>query len=475
MGSNLIRKSGADQSTKADGKNSGMTVDPGPYEGVVVRHIEGTRMGQIEVYIPDRDGTFDPNKKYTPVSYASPFYGTTYGTDRQSLPDSAATAGQSYGMWMIPPDIGCKVLVTFVAGDLGRGYWFACVYDSPSHHMVPALGRAVGGGDKTGESKVLGGKIVKDQSATPVVEYSTTDPKAFTKDALVSTKRYPHDLQTSVLLNQGLDKDPVRGAISSSSLRESPSNVYGISTPGRKATQTDQVPGKKQDVIYRKGGHSFVMDDGAAGDPVNKEGTDQLIRLRSSAGHQILMNDTEQVLYIASASGRQWLEFSDNGQINIYADGGFNVRSKGTLNLHSDKTVNIQGQTVRISAVDGKGITLDSDSKVNINAMSTMGLKSNGPMTLHSMSTGAFSAAADFSATAGGSVSLNGDKVKLNCGGGGAPTPPVLIEPKSHPDVKLANGVWAAGESFESICTVAPAHEPWITDANKGKRKWPKA
>jgi hypothetical protein len=463
MGSDLIRRSGADQSTKADGKNSGMTVDPGPYEAVVVRHIEGTRMGQLEVYIPDRDGTFDPNKKYTTVSYASPFYGTTYGTDRQNLPDSAATAGQSYGMWMIPPDIGCKVLVTFVAGDLGRGYWFACVYDSPSHHMIPALGRAIG--EKTGASTALGSKVTK---LSPVVEYSTTDPKAFTKDALVSTTRYPHELQTSVLLNQGLDRDPVRGAISSSSLREAPSNVYGISTPGRKATASNQVPGKPQDVIYRKGGHTFVMDDGAAGDPVNKEGTDQLIRLRSSGGHQILMNDTEQVLYIASASGHQWLEFSNNGQINIYADGGFNVRSKGTLNLHSDKRVNIQGESVHISA-SGKGITLDTDGKINLSSMSSMSLKSVGAMTLHSMSTGAFSAAATFSATAGGAISLNGDKVNLNNGGGSPPSPPTAPTTKSFTDVALAGGMWTAGDSFESICTVAPTHEPWGTAGKRPK------
>jgi len=458
MGSNLIRRTGADQSTKADGKNSGMTVDPGPYEAIVVRHVEGSRMGQLEVYIPERDGTFDPNGKYTPVSYASPFYGTTYGTDRQNLPNTAATAGQSYGMWMVPPDIGCKVLVTFVAGDLGRGYWFACVYDTPSHHMVPGMGRAVG--NKTAPSTDALASKISSNTVVPVIEYSTSDPKAFTKDALTSTPRYPHDVQTSILLNQGLDRDKIRGAISSSSLRESPSNVYGISTPGRKATATNQVPGKTQEVIYRKGGHSFVMDDGAAGDPVNPEGTDQLIRLRSSGGHQILMNDTEQVLYIASASGHQWVEFSPNGQINIYADRGFNVRSKGTLNLHSDKAVNIQGDTVHISA-SGKGITLDTDGKINLNAMDSASFKSIGPMTLHSMSTGSFAAANGFSASSDGEISLNGSKVNLNNGGGGSPSPATPPTTTPHPDVALTNGVWTEGDTFDSICTVAPSHEPW--------------
>ena len=460
MGSNLIRRSGADQSTKADGKNSGMTVDPGPYEAVVVRHVEGTRMGQLEVYIPDMGGTYDPKADHIVVSYASPFYGTTYGTDKQSLPDTAATAGQSYGMWMIPPDIGCKVLVTFVAGDMSRGYWFACVYDTPSHHMIPAIGRAIGGKEKTKPASDALKRKVTSESVLPVIEYTTGDPGAFKNDALTNTPRNPHELQASILINQGLDKDPIRGAISSSSLRESPSNVYGISTPGRKATPGGQVPGKDQAVIYRRGGHQFVMDDGS------EKGIDQLIRLRTSGGHQILMNDTEQILYVASASGKQWLEFSASGQINIYADTGFNLRTKGTLNLHSDKKVNIQGDSVHISA-SGSGITLDTPGKMKLSALASTTIVSNGPMKLHTMAVGSFAAAGGFSASSEGEVSLNGSKVKLNDGGGGAPTPATEPDTHTHTDVSLQDGVWGEGDEFESICTIAPTHEPW---GKAGKR-----
>jgi hypothetical protein len=172
------------------------------------------------------------------------------------------------------------------------------------------------------------------------------------------------------------------------------------------------------------------------------------------------MNDTEQVLYIASASGQQWLEFSATGQINIYADRGFNLRSKGTLNLHSDKAVNIQGDTVHISA-RGKGIKLDTGGKISLSAMESASFKSIGPMTLHSMSAGSFAAAAGLKCSSEGEISLNGSKVNLNNGSGSAPTPAEPPTTKSFPDVSLKNGIWATGNSFDSICTVAPSHEPW--------------
>jgi hypothetical protein len=37
----------------------------------------------------------------------------------------------------------------------------------------------------------------------------------------------------------------------------------------------------------------------------------------------------------------------------------------------------------------------------------------------------------------------------------------------THTDVALDGGVWGEGDDFESICTIAPTHEPW---GKKGKR-----
>lgn len=467
MASNLIRTSGAGDAV-ANSKKSGFTVDPGPYEAVVMKHVEGTRMGQLEVYIPELSGSTPEESNYIPVSYASPFYGSTYGTDTQKFPDSAVTAGQSYGMWMIPPDIGCKVLVTFAAGDRGRGYWFACIYDSTSHHMVPAIGRNVGGKDKTlvpdPAVKVTGSSVL------PVIEYSTAGSTAFQADGIENTPRRPHEYQASILVRQGLDRDPIRGAISSSSMREAPSNVYGISTPGRKLTKGDQVPGKPQTVYARIGGHSFVMDDG------DKDGKDQLMRFRTSGGHQILMNDTEQVLYIASASGAQWLEFSNNGQINVYATAGFNLRTGGVLNLHSDVLLNLSAPNIKMTAVGNDkvplgSITMATSGNFTASAVGMASLKCNGALSLSAVGKASLTAGGYLSMSSVAKTSINGGMLMLNTG---LPLPPTPVTPpttKSLTDTKLSNGAWTSGGVITTGCTIAPAHEPWVDADGKRPKK----
>ena len=134
-------------------KLNGTVSDAGPYEAIVVGHVKGNRMGQLLVHITDWQGAIvdvgGVNPDAIPASYASPFYGTTYGTDTQQLPDGPVTSGQSYGFWFVPPDVGNKVLVTFVGGDISRCYWFACIYDTTSHHMVPGIARAIGGTNDT--------------------------------------------------------------------------------------------------------------------------------------------------------------------------------------------------------------------------------------------------------------------------------------------------------------------------------------
>jgi hypothetical protein len=91
-------------------------------------------------------------------------------------------------------------------------------------------------------------------------------------------------------------------------------------------------------VKSRKGGHTFVMDDGSV------LGVDQLIRLRTAGGHQILMNDTEETIYISHAKGNSWVELTADGSINIYSKSGFNLRSEGNVNIHSDQNINMNAQ-----------------------------------------------------------------------------------------------------------------------------------
>lgn len=474
MADSQLRRTGSNPAARADSRTAGMTVDPGPYEAIVVKQVESDRSGRLVVYIPDWGGLQTDPKNQIVVSYASPFFGTTYGTDSQNLPNSSFTSGQSYGFWMVPPDVGNKVLVTFAAGDRNRGYWFACCYDSPSHHMVPGLARNIGGKSKVAVSDQIKSYVTSD-AQPPVVEAATSLSEVYTNTGIDSTQRYAHDYQTMKLTAQGLINDPIRGAISSSSLRESPSNVYGISTPGRSMTKTPQLGGSNsvdaaQAVIARRGGHTFVMDDG------DKDGNDQLIRLRTAGGHQILMNDTAEgkgVLYIASATGNQWLEFSSDGSINMFGIAGFNLRSQGPLNLHSDSQVNINsGGALNLNATSVKITALTSASMEGLVSASVI---TDGFLTLSAIGKASLGSGVSTTVSSVGATSIFGATVGLN----NPSYVPVPVKPavpnlgNSLPDVVYGGSTWQyAPGALKSVCTRLPAHEPWI-DPGTGQR--PKA
>lgn len=483
---NRYRSTKPNADAKASSERSGQTVDAGPYVATVVGHVKGSRLGQLKVMVPDWQGDdIIPDDGIT-VTYASPFYGTTFGTDTQLNPNTPATSGQSYGFWAVPPDIGNKVLVCFAKGDLMEGYWFACVYNRPSHHMVPGIARSVGGADSTlAPADAVGARLSGD-SNIPVQEFDTSDPNWTKSDGLVNTKRYPHEFQTMQLINQGLDKDKQRGALSSSSLRESPSNVFGMSTPGPKGTKEDQSSTNPDIVYMRKGGHQFVMDDG------DKDGNDQLIRLRTSGGHQILMRDDSKyttpdgetvnsgIMYISSASGNQWLEFSADGSINIFGSGGINMRSYGPINMHSDTLVSIQGAAVNITAASsgspnvpssgfsglGNNVTINSSGSVAIAAVTTAAIKSS--MMLNLSACGSVSIASDGATSVSGltRLNLNGATIGLNSPFLPIPALPKLVIPQmGHPESVFDKGssTWQIQEgALQSACSVVPAHEPWV-------------
>jgi len=480
MATSDSQKTGTDVTAQATSKGGGQTIDPGPYIGIVRGYVEGTRMGQLKVEIPELQGKFNPGDQgldtddFPTVTYASPFFGQTYGTDTGAAPNSPATAGQSYGMWFVPPDIGTQVLVTFVGGQKNRGYWFGCVVNTPSHHMVPAIGRHIGGAANTLNPADSLNPYINSSSVLPVVEADSSDPTLWSSTGIAGAGRYPHEYQTMILASQGLDQDPIRGAISSSSSREVPSNVYGISTPGRKATKTDQVPIDPQAVLYRKGGHTFVMDDGAAGDDVNPAGTDQLIRLRTSGGHQILMNDTENILYIASASGEHWIELSANGSLNIYAAAGFNVRSEGVMNLCSDSAIIMDAPQIVMNAA--KAIALTTQGTFSTSAATAASITAGGSASLSGATasvkgTALASLSGGFTNISGGLINISGGlgaaalgaaTSLLGKGPGYAKTQSTLV-----PSYNGTNWV-ANNKALQTICTVTPGHEPWDRNQTPG-------
>lgn len=447
---------------------SGTRVDPYPYIGIVKNNLDPTRSGRLQVYIPDLGGPEDDPKNWRTVGYASPFMGytpqTEKSTDRPSLANRFETVQHTYGMWFVPPDIDVQVIVLFMAGDPLRGYWLACVNPHLSHYMVPGLAGTpnVDPDSLTAEER----KVYSKGAVVPVVEFNEYT-KDFTNSAFYNNNKPLHTYQFKILVNQGLENDVIRGALSSSSQRESPSQVFGISTPGRPVNDPADDPGKYVDklnegkldpkynvVKSRKGGHVFIMDDGAT------LGEDQLVRLRSSSGHQVLLHDTNNLLYIAHADGDSWIELSSDGSVNIYAANGVNLRSGGDINLHSDTDVNINAKQ-NINIRSGQKTKIES-LKTELNSTS---LKFQSEGLTEFKAGGAFRVQTDakLSLKAGGVLAVDGATMSQQSGASDSVsdiTPMVL---NSLPDtIKNSTGAWRIQTNkLSTIVTSAPCHEPY--------------
>jgi hypothetical protein len=338
-------------------------IDPGPYIAIVKDNFDPAKMGSLKVLIPSLHGSDEgPSSALIQVGYLSPFYGVKSANavrDKSNIADYQASQ-HSYGMWMTPPDIDTRVMVIFVEGKISQGYWIGCVQEPYMNHMMPGIAASrrtqVEQSDVESASKT-------DIYGTDLVPASEVNRAGIEFSKITGTGVDNFDKPVhpfaETLRKQGLIQDTVRGTTSSSARRESPSAVFGISTPGRvDLGSTDRYKSAKlgptdalQDVVTtRAPGHTFVMDDGDA------QGDNTLIRLRTGSGHQLLMHDTAGVMYLANAAGSVWMEFSNAGTVDIYAKQGINIRSGGDMNFHSEGDINMYAnRNIRIKANEHLG------------------------------------------------------------------------------------------------------------------------
>ena len=337
--------------SKAPGSDKSWTgQNPGPYLGVVKGNIDPTRMGRLKVHIPSLSKTSDPSEnQLITCEYLAPFYGAKGGRYAKGAGIDYADSQHSYGMWMVPPDLETKVLVIFAEGKMEQAYWIGCVQEPYTNHMMPGIASSTNTNDALdGTFSGPEGGLQQDKKSkygttnVPSGELNRNRQGALQNGNYESIPKPIHPF-AETLLKQGLSADDIRGNTSSSARRETPSQVFGISTPGRKdTTTTKENVGTKdseaRDYVTRKTGHTFVMDDGA------EDGTNQLTRLRTASGHQLLMHDTEGVVYLANGSGKAFLEMAKDGTISVYSDGGINLRSGRDFNLHSDMNINFHAK-----------------------------------------------------------------------------------------------------------------------------------
>ena len=330
--------------------------DPGPYVGTVKFVDDPIRQGRLGVNIPELSRTNNPTiDDCIWCQYLSPFYGAkSVEANTRADPDSYKGTQHSYGMWFVPPDIDTQVLVIFAKGEqsVKKAFWIGCVQEPLTNHQVPGYGSSSDTIRSKQDAKELAqsGQTNYGTDFLPVGEKNRKMLGEAQTEEFANSLQYPiNDILADQLMTQGLVADPIKGTTSSSARRESPSQVFGINTPGR------VLPDSRKKNIGPEGaevrpdrapGHSFVMDDGAV------DGTNQLTRLRTASGHQLLMHDTAGVVYIANGSGDAYIEMNRDGRIHLYSGiGGIAMRTRGDFNLHADLNINMHANgQIRMSS-----------------------------------------------------------------------------------------------------------------------------
>jgi uncharacterized protein (DUF2345 family) len=483
----------------------GKLTSPGPYLAKIVSHLDPTYMGGLQVQLMQEVGNDDSKEgQLHQVQYISPFLGQTSVDFVGKEVDDYDNTQKSYGMWMVPPDIGNIVVVIFIDGDPKKGFWFGCIQDRGMNFSMPGYAATSYHVDGTEER-------------VPVAEYNKKAQAASIDPSQINKPATP---MQEVFTEQGLIRDDIRGITTSSARREIPSSVFGISTPG----PVDKQSGAKQGAIgkaeykipnafvSRLGGSSFVMDDGddkflrktsaSEGPPdyaaVEQGETDgdrtiphnEVIRFRTRTGHQILMHNSEDLIYIGNARGTTWIELTSDGKIDIYAEDSVSVHTKQDMNFYADRDINFEAGrnfnlkvkekhqtevgTDKITIVDGKVAikvvgTKDEEiagatkitvlSTLDINASDNTKITTGSALDIKSGGASKLESGGDTTIKAA-NTAIDGGNINFNSGIAGsadsaeAATPPLPLKTHSLPDEE-------GSELTQSIMRRIPTHEPW--------------
>jgi lysozyme len=480
---------------------------PGPYFARVVNNLDPEFMGSLEVLLYEgTTGDSQLQDNTVTVKYLPSFWGTTNIDFEGNNSSDFYDVQKSYGMWMVPPDVGVVVVCMFIGADKNAGFWLGVVPDRYQDHMVPGIAASQYVAMTPEQERKYGTKNV------PVAEFnkSTRKGDGALSPKIVDTFTKPVHPFADRLLAQGLLVDNIRGITSSSARREHPSQVFGISTPGPVDTKPPSGKGRgrigytKGDgavdaFVSRLGGHSLVMDDG------DKDGQNELFRIRTRTGHQILLHNSSDLIYIANGAGTAWIELTSQGKIDIYAADSISMHTEGDFNLKADRDFNIEaGRSINMAA--GTDFHLDTDlnfilnigqagtqtygQSLDIKATSDMKIQSTGAMDIKAGGTlkvGSSSdvnlAGTDVKVSGSGTLGLSGTPVlisgsEVHLNGPSAPTatqpnPASYADPLptfNLPNVSPAAG-WSDGKFYRtddivSIMKRVPTHEPWPQHEN---------
>ena len=381
----------------------GVREERGIVTGVVKANVHPTNMGVIKIWIPTFSTDENDKTQWRSVRYCTPFYSRV---DNSGVGDTYFGTKVTAGITTPPPDIGTKVLAFFPEGRASEGYYFACV---PDLYMMQTLP----------EATISNGVAAGEFNDSPAGTHHTG------KITNWRTQTRPEDFFTQdTLVKQGLSDDRVRGLNNSGYMRETPTEIIGIASKGRKITTQGQDftvtynsqirnPDTADKKILegllgptaRRKGHSIALDDG------DIDGNSNQIRLRTSTGHQLLLNDSEGVIYVGNSDGSCWIELSNEGTMDVYAQDSINFRS-ANINFHADENIKMHAKGFAQIVADQQ-LHLQGTQETSIVTDGEAGIKAKKNLHLYSESE-LFSTSTGASYyNAGGNISVAGSMVLL--------------------------------------------------------------
>lgn len=457
---------------------------PGPFLAKVVSHLDPTYMGILEVEILRPVGNTESEGQLHQVKYMSPFYGVTSVDHVGNDPNDYNNTQKSYGMWMVPPDPGSVVVVIFIDGDPKRGYWIGCVYDEGMNFMVPGLAAA---------ESVVDGKSIDGQTVRyPAAEYNKKINSTSADTTQIKKPKHPI---AAAIESQGLLLDDTRGVGTSSARRDTPSMVFGISSPG----PIDKRSGAKQGAIGKKehkipnafvsrlGGTTFVMDDGddkflrtkspyigtepknaggpeyaavEQGDTIPTDPTrlhNELFRIRTRTGHQILLHNSEDLIYIGNSKGTAWIELTSNGKIDIFSEDSISIHSGQDFNFYAGRDINLEAvRNINMRANQEVQIETVTDMNLVIGREGRITTKQN--LNIKTTQSNFFSAGQTTELKSGGNHIETAAKIHMN---GPAAKEAVPVTPLVSHLLPTHDG-----QTFRTIMRRIPTHEPYPQHEN---------
>ena len=475
-----------------DFSQKGRAKDPGPYIAVVKNTVDPLKMGRLGVVIPElsrTDGHQINAEQVIWCQYLSPFYGAK-PFKANTREQTGGQQQRSYGMWAVPPDVDTNVLVIFAKGERGQqnAFWLGCIQEPLTNQQVPGMGASENtinnSNQITQQERMRGGGSTLKNYGTNFLPVEEKNKKAYGEgesiEAINRWKFPVNDVLAEQLFKEGLIKDDLRGTTSSSARRETPSQVFGWSTPGPISKNSRELPIGINNTplqVDRDLGHVFVLDDG------DENGNNQLARIRTASGHQLLMHDTEGVVYLENGSGKAFIEMASDGTVSVFSASGINIRSGGDFNVHSDRDINfhakqrirmvsdinIASSSPRIYNMGEAGI-FNSSQKGIIQSFARDGIMSHAGSQLHSAS---------------GAHNLKGGRIDLNSGSKQNPswgcswlTPDhqnVAIIVTDAKDIDIEKPIKEGGDpnTLDVRTTVSDfvTHEPYARQSSQERKK----